>query len=79
MEQTLLRVIGNLSLRVLNHEDVYSNESHFLVDNVKNIIEAREIKVFIKNEFAQGAVGEYQLLIPGLNFGFLTIQTLITQ
>ncbi|PKG80692.1 hypothetical protein CXF85_21480 [Colwellia sp. 75C3] len=36
----------------------YSNESHFLVNNVKNIIEAQDIKVFIKNEFAQGAIGE---------------------
>ena len=37
---------------------VYSNENHFLVHNVKNLIEAQEIKTFIKNEFAQGAVGE---------------------
>ncbi|MCJ8319815.1 MAG: DUF2007 domain-containing protein [Colwellia sp.] len=37
---------------------VYTNESQFLVKNVKNLIEAQEIKTFIKNEFAQGAVGE---------------------
>ena len=37
---------------------VYSNESHFLVNNIKNLIEAEEINTFIKNEFAQGAVGE---------------------
>jgi len=37
---------------------VYSNENHFLVSNAKNIIEAQGIKSFIKNEFAQGAVGE---------------------
>ena len=37
---------------------VYSNESSFLVNNVKNIIEAEEIEVFLKNEYAQGAVGE---------------------
>jgi hypothetical protein len=37
---------------------VYSNENTFLVNNVKNIIEAQEIDVFLKNEFAQGAVGE---------------------
>lgn len=37
---------------------VYSNESHFLVNNAKDLIEAEEISTFIKNEFAQGAVGE---------------------
>ncbi|TPH14620.1 DUF2007 domain-containing protein [Litorilituus lipolyticus] len=37
---------------------VYSNENSFLVNNVKNIIEAQGIQVFIKNEYAQGAVGE---------------------
>jgi len=37
---------------------VYSNENHFLVNNVRNLIEAQEIKTFIKNEFAQGAAGE---------------------
>tara|TARA_B110000467_G_C18031511_1_gene320966 strand:- start:235 stop:540 length:306 start_codon:yes stop_codon:yes gene_type:complete len=37
---------------------VYTNESHFLVNNVKNLLEAQEIKTFIKNEFAQGTVGE---------------------
>jgi hypothetical protein len=28
------------------------------VSNVKNLIEAQEINTFLKNEFAQGAVGE---------------------
>jgi hypothetical protein len=37
---------------------VYTNENHFLVNNVRNMIEAQEINTFIKNEFAQGAVGE---------------------
>ncbi|MGL1956637.1 MAG: DUF2007 domain-containing protein [Colwellia sp.] len=37
---------------------VYSNESLFLVNNVKNIIEAQDIKVFLKNEYSSGAVGE---------------------
>ena len=37
---------------------VYTNENHFLVNNVKNLIEAQAIKSFIKNEFAQGAAGE---------------------
>ncbi len=37
---------------------VYSNENHFLVNNAKNLIDAQEIETFIKNEFAQGAVGE---------------------
>jgi hypothetical protein len=37
---------------------VYSNENHFLVNNAKNILDAEKISTFIKNEFAQGAVGE---------------------
>lgn len=37
---------------------VYSNENQFLVNNIKNLIETAGIKTFIKNEFAQGAVGE---------------------
>ncbi|ABM03705.1 conserved hypothetical protein [Psychromonas ingrahamii 37] len=37
---------------------VYTNESHFLANNVKNLIEAQEINTFLKNEFAQGAMGE---------------------
>ncbi|WP_019028287.1 DUF2007 domain-containing protein [Colwellia piezophila] len=37
---------------------VYSNENHFLVNNAKNLIDAQGISTFIKNEFAQGAVGE---------------------
>ncbi|NQZ22946.1 MAG: DUF2007 domain-containing protein [Colwellia sp.] len=37
---------------------VYTNEISLLVSNMKNIIEAQEIDVFIKNEYAQGAVGE---------------------
>ncbi len=37
---------------------VYTNENLFLVNNVKNLIEAQGIHTFLKNEFAQGAVGE---------------------
>ena len=37
---------------------IYTNENNFLVNNIKNIIEAQGIEVFVKNEFAQGAVGE---------------------
>ena len=37
---------------------LYSNENNFLVSNVKNIIESHGIKTFIRNEFAQGAIGE---------------------
>ena len=37
---------------------VYTNESHFLVGNVKNLIDAQAINTFIKNEFSQGAFGE---------------------
>jgi len=37
---------------------VFTNESVFLVNNVKNFLEAQKIKVFIKNEYAQGAIGE---------------------
>ena len=40
---------------------VYSNESIFLVTNVKNIIDAEGINTFIKNEFALGAVGEISM------------------
>ena len=36
---------------------VYSNENRFLVNNVKNLIDAQGISTFIKNEFAQGAAG----------------------
>lgn len=37
---------------------IYTNENHFLVNNIKNLIEAQGINTFIKNEFAQGAIGE---------------------
>jgi len=37
---------------------VYSNENNFIVNNVKNLIEVQGIETFLKNEFAQGAVGE---------------------
>jgi hypothetical protein len=36
---------------------VYTNENQFIVNNVKNLLETEEIETFIKNEFAQGAVG----------------------
>ena len=37
---------------------VYTNERLFLVSNIKNILEAHGLEVMIKNEFAQGAIGE---------------------
>jgi len=37
---------------------VYSHENLFFVSNVKNLIEAQAIDTFLKNEFAQGAIGE---------------------
>jgi len=37
---------------------VYTSENHFIVNNVKNLIEAQGISTFIKNEFLHGAVGE---------------------
>ena len=37
---------------------VYTNENSFLVNNVRNLIETQDIEVFVKNEYAQGAVGE---------------------
>ena len=37
---------------------VYSHENLFLVTNAKNIIESTGIETFLKNEFAQGAIGE---------------------
>ncbi len=45
-------------LGYLNMKMVYTNENLFLVNNAKNIIAAAGISTFIKNEFAQGAVGE---------------------
>jgi hypothetical protein len=40
---------------------VYTNENQFIVNNVKNLIEAQEINTFLKNEFAQGALGEISI------------------
>ena len=37
---------------------VYTNENLFLVGNAKNILETHGIEVMLKNEFAQGAIGE---------------------
>ncbi|MEH6550050.1 MAG: DUF2007 domain-containing protein [Pseudomonadales bacterium] len=37
---------------------VYTNENAFIANNVKNLIESQEIEVFLKNKYAQGAVGE---------------------
>jgi len=42
---------------------VYTNESHFLVNNVKNLIEGQEIETFLKNEFVQGGVGEIPAIV----------------
>ena len=37
---------------------VYTHENQFIVSNAKNLVEAEGIATFLKNEFAQGAVGE---------------------
>ncbi|WP_317933495.1 DUF2007 domain-containing protein [Halioxenophilus sp. WMMB6] len=37
---------------------VYTNENRFLVANAKNILEAEEIPVFLKNQYASGGLGE---------------------
>jgi hypothetical protein len=37
---------------------IYTHENRFLVSNAQNIIEAQGIVTILKNEFAQGAVGE---------------------
>ena len=37
---------------------IYTHDNAFIVHNVKNLVEAQGIEVFLKNEFAQGAVGE---------------------
>lgn len=37
---------------------VYTNENRFFVANAKNIIEAQGIDTILKNEFAQGGIGE---------------------
>lgn len=37
---------------------IYSHENNFIVHNMKNLVEAAGIEVFLKNEFAQGAVGD---------------------
>jgi len=42
-------------------KQIYTNENMLLANNVKNIIEAEGIAVFIKNEFSQGAVGEISI------------------
>lgn len=37
---------------------VYTNENRLLVGNAKNILEAQDIELLVKNEFASGAMGE---------------------
>jgi len=37
---------------------VYTHANNFIVLNAKNIVESASIKVFLKNEFSTGAVGE---------------------
>jgi len=37
---------------------IYTHENGFLVNNVKNIIEANGIETVLKNEFSSGAIGE---------------------
>ena len=41
---------------------VYSNESSMIVSNAKALIEAQGIATFLKNEFAQGAIGELSVM-----------------
>jgi len=47
-----------VDLEILTMKVIYTNENSFLVNNIKNIVEAQKIPVFVKNEYAQGAVGE---------------------
>lgn len=37
---------------------IYTHENGFLVNNIKNIIEADGIETILKNEFSSGAIGE---------------------
>ncbi|CAH0535097.1 hypothetical protein VST7929_02758 [Vibrio stylophorae] len=37
---------------------IYTHENIFIVHNIKNIIEAQGIEIFMKNEFAPGVIGE---------------------
>lgn len=37
---------------------VYTNENSFIVNNIKNLLQTQGIETFLKNEFANGAVGE---------------------
>jgi hypothetical protein len=37
---------------------IYTNENSFIVNNIKNIIENKNIEVFLKNEFASGGSGD---------------------
>jgi peptide subunit release factor 1 (eRF1) len=37
---------------------IYTDENAFLTSNIKNLLEAQNIAVFVKNEYSQGAVGE---------------------
>ena len=37
---------------------VYTNENRMIVGNAKNILEGHGIETILKNEYAQGAVGE---------------------
>lgn len=37
---------------------VFSHEDRFLVQQVKDLLDQKEVACFIKNEFASGAIGE---------------------
>lgn len=37
---------------------VYTHENRFFVSNAKNILEAKDIPVLLKNEYAAGAAGD---------------------
>ena len=58
-----LTIINNLTtIRIITKgkimKKVYTHENQFIVNNMKNIIEAENIDTFLKNEFTQGAIGE---------------------
>ncbi len=41
---------------------VYSHENGFISANIKNILEAENIKTVVKNEYASSAIGEISAL-----------------
>ncbi|WP_448566447.1 putative signal transducing protein [Thalassotalea ganghwensis] len=41
---------------------VYTHSNRLIVGNIKNLVESQRIDVFVKNEYAQGAIGEISTL-----------------